>query len=140
MIGRDAQRHLKEILIMVRSILTLSLFVSLSGCCMGGTTESTGSLSTTPSGTTASCDSSVNVSSCRDLSGNAFMLGEDFQRSLCLGTYTASVACPAAARVGSCDDGNGTVTRYYSTGNLPYTLEAAQSECMAITTNVFTAG
>lgn len=131
---------------MSRAFVTMFLALSLPGCCMGGTTStSTGSApSITPSspsapavGPTASCDNSVSVSSCRDLSGGAFALGEEFQRNLCMGTYSAA-ACPTANVVGSCDDGMGTITRYYSTGTLPYTAESARSECMMITGNIFT--
>lgn len=131
---------------MFRSILTVALFASLSGCCMGGTsTSSTDPLlapSTEPAaagGLTAACDNSANVSTCRDLSGGAFVLGEDFQRSLCLGTYTSGGTCPTAGVVGSCDDGSGTITRYYSTGSLPHTVDTARADCTIVSTSTFTA-
>ena len=124
---------------MSRTLFTLFLVSSLSGCCMGGTSSSSSPAATT-TGTTGACDVSVNVSSCRDLSGGAFVLGEQFQRDLCMGTYTSGGACPAPGRVGSCDDGAGTITRYYSTGALPYTADTARSECTAMAGNTFTPG
>jgi hypothetical protein len=129
--------------IMSRTLFTLYLVSSLSGCCMGGTASAPsapGAATTASGGTTGACDVSSNLSSCRDLSGGAFVLGEQFQRDLCMGTYTSGGACPAPARVGSCDDGAGTITRYYSTGSIPYTLETARSECTAMAGNVFTPG
>lgn len=137
---------------MSRAFVTLFLLGSMSGCCYAGSPDpaATPSFASTPStatpsapaagGPTAACDNSVTVSSCRDLSGGAFALGEEFQRGLCMGTYTSGGACPTAGRIGSCDDGMGTITRYYSTGNLPYTADTARSECMMITGNTFTPG
>jgi hypothetical protein len=136
---------------MSRALVTFLLASSMSGCCYAGSPEPAPATSFAPStpsapsapaagGPTAACDSLVTVTSCRDQSGGAFALGEEFQRGLCMGTYTSGGACPAAARIGSCDDGMGTITRYYGTGNLPYSLETARSECMMITGNIFTPG
>jgi hypothetical protein len=126
-------------------ILALALCVlAAPGCCFGGTTSSTGPVGSAPdpitggSGSVGACDNVASVSTCRDLSGGAFLLGEDFQRNLCMGTYTSGGGCPADGRVGSCDDGNGQVTRYYSTGGIPYTADSARADCAAIPGNTFT--
>lgn len=121
--------------------------LALPACCFGGTVDSSGTASAdTPSIATpapgspssASCDVIASLSTCRDLGPAAFALGEDLQRSLCTGTYTSGGSCPAENRVGSCDEGGGSIRRYYSTGTLAYTAESARQDCQIMPGATFT--
>ncbi|MBZ0115999.1 MAG: hypothetical protein K8H88_03315 [Sandaracinaceae bacterium] len=88
-----------------------------------------------------SCNKIEALSSCTDLSGDAFALGEEMQRSLCegmTGTYAAST-CPTANLVGSCNIGAGQIRRYYSTGTLAFTAQSAQEDCTGLYEGTWTA-
>ncbi len=90
---------------------------------------------------TGSCNNVANVSSCTDLSGDAFALGESLQRSMCEagnGTF-GSGACPTENRVGSCTISGGQLRRYYSTGNLAYDAASAQSDCTTLYSGTWSA-
>jgi hypothetical protein len=87
------------------------------------------------SSTTGSCNNIQNVSTCTDLSGDAFALGESLQQSMCEaanGTYANGGACPTENLVGSCTISGGQVRRYYSTGQLAYQAANAQSDCTTL--------
>lgn len=118
------------------TILAAFAALALPACCFGGVgTSGTASaddplLAPAPgSPSQASCDVIATLSTCRDMGPAAFALGEDLQRSLCTGTYASGGSCPAEGRVGACDEGGGTIRRYYSTGAMPYTPESARTDC-----------
>lgn len=119
------------------TILAALAAVAAAGCCFGPGVDTSGTASADDpllapapgSPSQASCDVTATLSSCRDMGPAAFALGEDLQRSLCTGTYTSGGSCPAESRVGSCDEGGGTIRRYYSTGPMPYTAESARTDC-----------
>ncbi|MFN7696458.1 MAG: hypothetical protein ACK6CU_23105 [Deltaproteobacteria bacterium] len=140
---------------LVSSLAVLGPFAALSlsaaGCCFGGTaspelTDPAATATAEPAAAQpataqhGSCDVIASVSTCTDWSGDAFVLGEDFVRGLCTGTYNSNGDCPAGDRIGSCSDGLGTVRRYYGSGALPYTVESARQDCAVIPGWTFTEG
>lgn len=109
-------------------LLALTAPAALTAC--GG--EEAEAQSAAESSQTGSCNNVDNLSTCTDLSGEAFTLGESLQQSMCQagnGTYASGGACPTAGLVGSCQIGGGQLRRYYSTGALAYDAARAQSDC-----------
>lgn len=120
-------KHLRSVTL----LLALAAPLSLGGC--GGDDSAASAQSS--SGQTGSCNNVPNLSTCTDLSGDAFALGESLQRSMCEagnGTFGSGAGCPSENRIGSCEIGSGQVRRYYSTGGNPYEAEAAQSDCTGL--------
>jgi hypothetical protein len=125
----------------------ISLLLVL-GACGSSNTDSTPSSASpaaeqenSASSTHGSCNKIAELGTCNDLSGDAFLLGEEMQRSMCTGlngTY-GSAACPTENLVGSCDIGGGQIRRYYSTGTLPFTGETAQQDCTGAYQGTWTA-
>ncbi len=128
---------------LVTSVLAASsLASSVAGCCYspGGSSSApstTVTVGAAPATTRGACDTISATSTCRDLAGDAFMLGEDFQRNLCVGTYTSGGACPTENVVGTCDEGGGQLRRYYATGVLPYTADTARADCTSMPGSTF---
>ena len=131
---------------LVPSLVTF-LAVGAAGCCYapGDPTpaaSSPGAPAAAPAaapvvGQSASCDVISAMSTCRDMGPQAFVLGEDLVRSLCAGTYQPAGTCPTANLVGSCDEGAGTLRRYYSSGGFPYTADTARQDCQILPGNTF---
>lgn len=127
--------HLRRITL----ILALVAPAALTGCGGEDTASAQGGSS---SAQTGSCNNAANISTCTDLSGDAFALGESLQRSMCEaanGTFAMNTACPTENRVGSCRIEGGQVRRYYSTGNLAYEAATAQSDCTGLYAGTWTA-
>jgi hypothetical protein len=111
----------------------LGAAVFLSGCCMGGSSGPPAPASV------GACDV-PSASVCVDQVATDFgttIAAAVIIGALCEpmhGTYTANVACPAAAVVATCASGqDGYVTHYYSTGGSPFTAETGQAACLAAT-------
>ncbi len=120
------------------SAMILMPLVAL-GCCGGssdldalvdeavaeGNGESTGALY-------KSCNDAGSISQCSEYTKKAMsLLGEDFYKSICdltEGTWSGD-SCPTANLVGKCDDGEGTITLYYSDGGSPYDEKTAKKDC-----------
>ncbi len=131
---------------MTRNIFAILAFaiaaLFIYGCCGGGTTTSTDFGSTdigttgtdTPaaSGSTKTCNDHKSLSTCSTHEPKAFtILGEDFFKSICElvdGTWGTD-ACPTENQVGTCDDGEGSVTFYYSDGGDAYDAARAEEDC-----------
>ncbi len=120
------------------SVLALAVAM-ISGCCCGGGGSSDidwGDLNTATTddpGTFAkSCDDRTAMSTCSEYTDNAMsLLGEDFYKGMCEltnGKWTTE-RCPADGMAGKCDDGMGTVTFYYTSGDSAYTADTAKSAC-----------
>ena len=81
------------------------------------------------------CKAIDSLSSCSEHTSKAFeILGEDFYKSICEltdGTWTTG-SCPTENALGRCDDQNGSVTLYYSTGTLSYDAATAEKGCTDI--------
>ena len=134
-----------------RFTLILALVpTALVGCGGGessaGSAESAGSSATeqtaAPSAQTGSCNKVATLSVCTDLSGDAFVIGESLQRSMCegtSGTFAMNTACPSENRLGSCQLEGGQVRRYYSGGNLMYDAAGAESDCTELYSGTWTA-
>ena len=118
-------------------------FTLVYGCCGGGTsstdldnfdvsTPDTGSDTGAAAGALKSCNDMKSLSTCSEHQPKAFtILGEDFFKGVCElvdGTWGTD-ACPTADRVGTCDDGEGSVTYYYSAGGDPYDAAKAETDC-----------
>ncbi len=83
-------------------------------------------------GALKSCNDHGSLSMCSTYEAKAFtILGEDFFKSICElvdGTWGTD-ACPTENRVGTCDDGEGSVTYYFSHGGDPYDAAKAETDC-----------
>ena len=81
----------------------------------------------------ATCDELRPLSRCHGYSVAAMeVMGRDFHQGACHltnGAWGGQGACPKSDRVGTCDDGVGTVTHYYSAGKAPYTAATARQDC-----------
>lgn len=129
------------------TVLAAITAIALPACCFGPSVDTSApALAETPPEATpapgspsqASCDVIATLSTCRDIGPAAFVLGEDLQRSLCTGTYASGGTCPTENRVGSCDEGGGTVRRYYATGPFGYSAETARQDCQIMPGATFT--
>ncbi len=84
----------------------------------------------------SACDQIGDISQCTENGEDAYMLGEDFVKDLCMiledSTFTPGGTCPTEGRVGSCYDGAGSTTYYYSTGGLGYDANMAKESCSAL--------
>jgi len=130
----------KSLFLALLLVLTAALITAC--CCGGGSTSSTDFdelfedlNTTTTTGSTefgASCDDSTSLSQCSEYTkGSMELLGEDFYKGMCeltSGKWSTG-KCPTENLTGTCDDGAGGVTYYYSTGDLQYSAESAKSSC-----------
>ena len=120
-----------------------------SACCGGGTTTGSGDLfadagsasgSASTGGKVKTCNDLQTVSQCSQHQGPAFaVFGEEFYKGLCEltdGTW-GTAPCPPENIVGRCDDGEGSVTIYYSAGGSTYDLTSAKEAC-SFTDGAFT--
>jgi hypothetical protein len=142
------------------SLLAAALAAALSGCCFGGTEgitsapgdpgaivapTPTGSAPTgsgaagaaTPAGTLYVCHY-VSGALCEETRSDSVaiaFLGLEETQGLCTGlggTWSVGATCPRESLVGSCVyAGSGKTAYYYSTGDVPYTLDTARSGCVA---------
>jgi len=124
--------------------LALGLFL-FTGCCGGGGDALETALeeaaaeaveeaaSSTSSGAKKYCNNIETMGQCNEYTSDSFaILGEDTFKGLCelAGGKWVTDACPAENQVGTCDDGSGLMTFYYSTGKtLNYTAETAKKDC-----------
>jgi hypothetical protein len=111
------------------------------GCCGGSSSASedwlteaaeAAAASTASDGQVKTCNDTVSISQCSEHQGQAFaILGEDFYKGICELTDGSwgTDPCPTGDIVGRCDDGDGSVTIYYSTGGSPYTAATAKEGC-----------
>jgi len=80
----------------------------------------------------ASCSDASSLSQCTEYTAASMeLLGREFYKSICeltAGAFSAA-PCPRSDLVGTCDDGEGGVTFYYSSGELKYTAESAKASC-----------
>jgi len=122
------------------STLAIALFAFITGCCCGGGSSSDDfdwsefdTSTTSEPGTFAkSCDDGKSLSQCSEYTDKSMeLLGEDFYKSICeltSGKWSAD-KCPTEGVAGKCDDGAGSMTYYYSSGDLAYTKETAKKSC-----------
>ncbi len=124
----------------IAALTATALFIY--GCCGGGsteieipeiaTTETGGGETGGGSGEIKSCNDHKSLSTCSTHESKAFtILGEDFFKGICElvdGTW-GTAPCPTENQVGSCDDGEGSVTFYYSDGGDPYDAAKAEEDC-----------
>jgi len=81
------------------------------------------------------CNDLESLSSCTHYAPEALgLLGVGFFRGMCelVGGRWGTEPCPTADAVGACDDGSGTLTTYYSTGDLAYDAVVARESCVMI--------
>jgi hypothetical protein len=113
----------------------LLLGVASTGCCGGGGSASAASGdegSSGGSGSAMTCDDLSSISQCSEHTRKSMkLLGQDFYQGMCELTdgKWSDTACPADGVVGRCDDGEGSVTIYYSTGGSPYDASTARESC-----------
>ena len=138
----------KSLIFAAMMVLTAAL---IGACCCGGGSSSSDFdelfeeiAAESMTGSTefgASCNDSGSLSQCTEYTkGSMELLGEDFYKGMCeltSGVWGAD-KCPTADSVGSCDDGVGSKTYYYTTGGLNYTGDSAKEAC-SLTMGTFTA-
>ena len=117
----------------------LLLGVASTGCCGGGSSAATaeagsasGDSSSSSKGGSKSCDDMSSLSQCSEFTNKSMkLLGEDFYKGMCELTSGkwGEDACPTENVVGTCDDGEGSVTIYYSNGGSPYDATTAREAC-----------
>jgi hypothetical protein len=127
-------------LVTMMTMVVVMALAMIGGCCGGGG-SSIGDLDTSSSGGggggkfAKSCNDITSLSQCSEHTDKGMnLLGEDFYKSICEltdGKWTTE-ACPTDNRVGSCDDGDGSVTYYYTTGEDSYDEAEAKQACKDI--------
>ncbi len=115
----------------------LLLGVASTGCCGGGSSASTAEAtsdggSSSSKGGSKSCNDVSSLSQCSEFTHKSMkLLGEDFYQGMCELTSGkwGEDACPGGDVVGTCDDGEGSITIYYSNGGSPYDASTAKEAC-----------
>lgn len=127
----------------ITSALAFTSVLAFGLACGGGGGDVTfdddfgvGSASGSMGAVKSSCDQIKDISQCTENGEDAYMLGEDFVKDLCMiledSTFTPGGTCPTDGRVGSCYDGAGSTTHYYSTGGLGYDGPTAEESCKVL--------
>jgi len=127
---------------MVFGSLSVLIAVFVMACCCGGGGSSADFdelfeeiAETSTTGSTefgATCNDTKSLSQCTEYTKGAMeLLGEDFYKGMCELTsgVWSSDKCPTENLVGTCDDGVGSKTSYYSTGDLSYSGHTAKTAC-----------
>ncbi len=87
----------------------------------------------TTSGGKKYCNNVEAMGQCNEYTSESFsILGEDTFKGLCelAGGKWVTETCPGENQVGTCDDGSGLLTYYYSSGKtLNYTADSAKKDC-----------
>ncbi len=138
----------KSMIFAAMMVLTAAL---IGACCCGGGSSSSDFdelfeeiADTSMTGSTeygATCNDSSSLSQCTEYTkGSMELLGEDFYKGMCELTsgVWSTEKCPTADSVGSCDDGVGSKTYYYTSGDLKYSADSAKEAC-SLTMGTFTA-
>jgi len=113
----------------------LFIGVAGSGCCGGSSSAASsddGGGASSSSGAAKTCDDISSISQCSEHTKKGMkLLGEDFYKGMCELTSGkwSDTACPSENVVGRCDDGDGSVTIYYSNGGSAYDASTARESC-----------
>ena len=113
----------------------MAIGITGSGCCGGGSSTSSASGDGDGgggSGKSLTCNDLSSISQCSEHTRKSMkLLGEDFYKGMCEMTSGSwgDTPCPADDIVGRCDDGDGSITIYYSGGGSPYDSSTAKESC-----------